>query len=43
MPIIGDIQSFVQAQTAADYLFVLGIGEAIQAYKVAKAAKNLQG
>ena len=48
IPIIGDIQSFVQAQTAADYLFALlgvvpGIGEAIQAYKVAKAAKNLQG
>ena|GEM_PF-703809 len=48
IPIIGDIQNFVQAQTAADYLFALvgvvpGIGEAIQAYKVAKAAKNLQG
>ncbi|EJU56128.1 hemagglutinin/hemolysin-related protein [Neisseria meningitidis 93004] len=48
IPIIGDIQSFVQAQTAADYLFALvgvvpGIGESIQAYKVAKAAKNLQG
>ncbi|WP_232617379.1 DUF637 domain-containing protein [Neisseria meningitidis] len=48
IPIIGDIQSFVQAQTAADHLFALlgvvpGIGESIQAYKVAKAAKNLQG
>ena len=48
IPIIGDIQNFVQAQTAADYLFALlgvvpGIGESIQAYKVAKAAKNLQG
>ena len=48
IPIIGDIQNFVQAQTAADHLFALlgvvpGIGESIQAYKVAKAAKNLQG
>lgn len=48
IPIIGDIQSFAQAQTAADHLFALvgvvpGIGESIQAYKVAKAAKNLQG
>ncbi|HGG8674629.1 TPA: DUF637 domain-containing protein, partial [Neisseria meningitidis] len=48
IPIIGDIQSFVQAQTAADHLFALvgvvpGIGESIQAYKVVKAAKNLQG
>lgn len=47
IPIIGDIQSFAQAQTAADYLFALlgvvpGIGEARQAYKAAKAAKNLQ-
>ncbi|MCL6072135.1 S-layer family protein, partial [Neisseria meningitidis] len=37
IPIIGDIQSFVQAQTAADHLFALlgvvpGIGESIQAY-----------
>lgn len=48
IPIICDIQSFAQAKTATDYLFALlgvvpGIGEAIQAYKVAKAAKNLQG
>ena len=48
IPIICDIKSFAQAKTATDYLFALlgvvpGIGEAIQAYKVAKAAKNLQG
>lgn len=48
IPIICDIQSFAQAKTATDYLFALlgvvpGIGEAIQTYKVAKAAKNLQG
>lgn len=48
VPVIGDIQSFVEAQTTADYLFATlgvlpGVSEARQAYKVAEAAKDLTG
>lgn len=46
--VIGDIQSFVEAKTVADYLFALlgvapGVGEARQAYKTAETAKDLRG
>ena len=48
IPVIGDIQSFVEARSAADYLFatlgvIPGVGEVRQAYKVAEAAKDLNG
>lgn len=55
LPIVGDIQGFVEAETVADYVFatvgiVLGLGDAAQkahkakrAYETAKSTNNTSG